>query len=74
MYTIKNMSTNMLFLLVSFIQLIMAVTVSQSQSLKIKKNARETKYIQLGFAFIVFISSLGQTLLILKKIKSARKI
>lgn len=69
----KNINTNILFVLISFVQMITAVTVSQVQSRKIKSNARTTKFIQLGFALFVFFISLGQTTLILKKLKSQKK-
>jgi hypothetical protein len=73
MYFFKNINTNILFVLVSLVQMITALTVSQVQSRKIKSNARTTKFIQLGFALFVFIISLGQTTVILKKIKSKKK-
>jgi hypothetical protein len=61
------------FITVNLVQLTVAVIVSQFQSLKIKKNAKETKFIQLGFALLVFLISLGQTTFLVKVIKSASK-
>lgn len=69
---LRNINTNIFFVLISFIQMITAVTVSQVQSFKIKRNAKQTKYIQLGFALLIFLISLVQTSVILKKIKSAK--
>jgi len=73
MYFLKNINTNILFVFISLVQLMAAFIVSQVQSSKIKHNARTTKFIQLGFALFVFIISLGQTALIMKKIKSQKK-
>ncbi|MDQ0268894.1 hypothetical protein J2S17_000763 [Cytobacillus purgationiresistens] len=64
------MHTNKLIIIVSIIQIVIAITVSQVQSRKIKRNAKETKYVQLGFAFFVFITGLVQTRFLTKKIKS----
>jgi len=65
-----NISIKKLYLIGSVVQAILAIVVSQYQSYIIKKEAKATKYIQLSVAIIIFIISLGQTTLIIKKIKS----
>ncbi|MBT2655411.1 hypothetical protein J7E81_09215 [Bacillus sp. ISL-18] len=65
-----NISIKKLYLIGSVVQAILAIVVSQYQSYIIKKEAKTTKNIQLSVAIIIFIISLGQTMLIIKKIKS----
>ena len=63
-------NTHKLFLICCVIQSIIASGVSQLQSMKIKKSAKETKLIQLGVALVIGLIGIGQTKLIIKKIKS----
>lgn len=67
----NNLNTKQMYLIGSCVQTIIAYAISQKQSREIKKNAKATKYIQLGFAAFVFIIGIIQTKTIINKIISS---
>lgn len=69
----QNINSKVLTIIVSLIQMTLAVVFSQYQTKSIKDNATQIKFTQLGFALFVFIISLGQTAFIVNKTKSNKK-
>lgn len=57
---------------VSSLQVIIAILVSQYQTVTINRYAKQTKYIRLAFALFVFVISLGQTYVILEKLNKTK--